>query len=106
MEFGCEDGAQNTAVEHKLRLVNLCKTVLAAYKGASGHMVPKMHGFMHLSRSPSFLGNPYFFSTYQDETENGIVAGIGVSVHGLTFYVSVFEKIEVLERDDVLVNGD
>ena len=44
-------------------------------------------------------GNCGFFSTAEDESENGAIARIGVMVHSRTFDISVFERLELTDRD-------
>jgi hypothetical protein len=82
----------------KLELMNHCINHLEAYKLAGGHMVPKHHGFVHLTRSINFSGNPRCTSTYEDESENGIVAAVGVRVHRSTFVKSTFERLELYQE--------
>jgi len=65
------------------------------YKAAGGHMVYKHHGCLHMALSSQFLGNPKHVSTYEDEHENGVVARVGLHVHGLTFAKSIFERLEL-----------
>ena len=85
-------------VSVKLELLDHCINHLVAYKRAGGHMVPKHHGFVHLTRNIIFSGNPRYTSTYEDESENGIIAGIAERVHRSTFVKCTFERLEVHER--------
>ena len=65
------------------------------YKAAGGHLVYKHHGAIHMCLSATEQGNPKTVSTYQDENENGLIAKIGIHVHGSTFAQSVFERLEL-----------
>ena len=79
------------------KLLDHCIISIQAYKAAGGYMVPKHHAFVHLSKEPAFSGNPRFKSTYEDESENGIIAKICTRVHRSTFVTSVFERIQVYD---------
>ena len=59
-------------------------------------MVPKNHSWIHMSFASRFGGNPAFSSTYEDESENGVVAAIGAKAHPHTFAKSVFQRLELL----------
>ena len=78
-------------------LLTCAKNHLACYQAAGGHMVPKHHMMLHLTLSSKISGNPAYFSTYEDEHENGIVAKMCLAAHGLTFHMSTFERLVVLE---------
>ena len=77
------------------RLVDAVVNHVVLYKAAGGHLVHKHHGIVHLALSAEKSGNPKCNSTYEDEHENGIIAQIGLHVHGSTFAKSVFERIEL-----------
>ena len=81
----------------KKKLFNHCICHVQAYRRAGGCMVPKHHGFIHLTRSILFSGNPRFSATYEDESENGVIAAICKKVHRSTMIKSLFEHLEVLE---------
>ena len=68
------------------------------YKAAGGYLVYKHHSFIHMAQSAERLGNPKTVSTYEDESENGIIAKIGLVVHGSTFAKSVFERLFLQDR--------
>ena len=68
------------------------------YKAARGHLVYKHHSWIHMALSAKHVGNPKTVSTYEDEAENGIIAKIGVAVHGSTFAKSMFERLELQDR--------
>ena len=82
----------------KLRLMHLCLHHNQLYGLAGGHYVHKHHIFVHLTAQVCFSGNPAATSTYEDESENGVIAGIGAVAHPLTWTRSVFERLEVLDN--------
>ena len=43
-------------------------------------------------------GNPKYYSTYEDESENGIVASIGRASHMATFAFTVLQREIAAER--------
>ena len=81
------------------RLFTLALNHVAIYKSAGGHLVHKHHAFVHLSQKVASAGNCGFFSTAEDESENGVIARVGVMVHSRTFDISVFERLELADRD-------
>ena len=82
-------------------LMDNCINFLECYRLAGGPMVPKCHGFVHLTQSACLSGNPAYTSTAQDESDNGICKAVAERVHGLTWISSVFERLEVLELLEV-----
>lgn len=78
-------------------LLDLARTHILKYQQAGCHMVYKHHALIHLIRSSGFHGNPCFFSTYQDETENGDCAKICGSVHVDKFSEATLGKLLLLE---------
>ena len=66
-----------------------------SYKAAGGHEVPKFHSFIHMTYGIGFMGNPAYYSTYEDESENGLVARIGRSTSMCQFSFSVLVKLHV-----------
>ena len=77
------------------RLFDLGNLHVQLYKKAGCRMVPKHHVFMHTNASTPEHGSPKWYSTYEDESENGLVARTLRSVHRMTFSLSFFEKVEV-----------
>jgi hypothetical protein len=76
-------------------LVQAAVNHVTLYKAAGGHLVHKHHGVLHMAVDAGRTGNPRHISTYEDESENGVVAKIGLRCHGLTFAKSVFERLEL-----------
>ena len=77
------------------KLISSMVNHVVLYKAAGGHLVYKHHGAIHMVLLAGFQGNPKSVSTYEDEHENGVVAKIGVRVHGASFSKSVFERLEL-----------
>ena len=98
----CRTEPRNMGIRARLDLMTHAKNHVIAYRRAGGHMVPKHHGFMHLTRGILFSGNPRCTGTYEDEHENGVVAAVALRVHRANFTRSVFERLEVYDH---LVNG-
>ena len=88
---------RNMRVAKKIQLFGHAMSHLQAYKAGGGHMVPKHHGFIHLTKSILTSGNPRFSGTYEDENENGEIADICGKVHRLTMVKSTFERLDVKE---------
>ena len=88
---------RNMRMKSKLALFGHAMSHLQAYKAGGGHMVPKHHGFIHLTKSILTSGNPRFSGTYEDESENGFVADICGKVHRTTMVKSTFERLDVKE---------
>ena len=82
----------------RLALMHHCLNFIRCYQDAGGHMVPKFHGMMHLTREVIRSGSPAYKSTYTDEHENGVVKLVGESAHRCTWTRSIFEKLEVMEE--------
>ena len=73
---------------------------IAAYRMAGGHFVPKMHAGVHQFREQAvFFGNPKCTATWEDESENGLVAGMAKLAHPMTFSLNCFQRIIAGERN-------
>jgi hypothetical protein len=59
--------------------------------------LPKHHCMQHLVKRICFKGNPLSYSTYRDESLNGVIARIAASCHRRTFGMSVHEKYIYLQ---------
>jgi hypothetical protein len=90
-----EEESRCMSFKAKRRLVSAAVNHVSFYKAAGGHLVHKHHGLIHMALSAGRIGNPRCVSTYEDEHENGVVARIGLHVHGSTFAKSVFERLEL-----------
>ena len=88
------DSAQN-------RLLNACITHCVAYQMAGGCCVPKHHWWLHLAHGSGWGGNPKGYSTYGDESENGLVAKQGRFAHPFAFAFAVLRKQVAQERIDL-----
>ena len=45
------------------------------------HPVPKCHVFLHFAHASNFLGNPWFYTTFEDESQNRRLAMIAAGAH-------------------------
>jgi len=76
------------------------KRMIIYYKLAGGHLVPKFHRVLHLVGRMLYHGNPKYYGTWQDESENGMVKNQAVMTHALRFVEGVFERQMVREAID------
>ncbi len=90
-----DDEPRRMSLRSRRLLVEAIKNHVIFYKAAGGHLVSKHHGAIHMALDAGRTGNPKFLSTYEDESENGLIAQIGLHVHGAAFAKSVFERIEL-----------
>ena len=65
-------------MQHYLRFLTL-------YLKAGGVWRPKCHLLLHLIQRAMVQGNPRLYSTYRDESLNGVIAKIARSAHRLTW---------------------
>ena len=82
----------------KIKLMELAINHILCFRNAGGKLVDKHHNMLHLSANSSLHGNPAKYATYMDEYDNGLVAAVGVTCHANTFYESLWEKIETIDR--------
>ena len=61
------------------------KRFLRFYHEAGGSMLPKCHLMFHLIQRSLFKGNPKRYTTYKDESFNGVLARIARSSHRRTW---------------------
>lgn len=71
---------------------------LSFYKKAGGPLVPKCHFMIHLVQRARFKGNPKMYSTYRDESFNGLIAKIARSCHRRTWANAVHWKCHALHQ--------
>ena len=67
------------------------------FKMAGGKLVYKNHGLVHMVYSMNAHGNPAYFSTYEDDHENGEVAIQAKAAHMLRFAFTVLQRSVVQE---------
>ena len=68
--------------------------VLSFWKAYGGYMVPKFHFAWHLVQRADKMGNPRFYWTYADESENRTMSTVAKSLHkGRTFYAAFLQKV-------------
>lgn len=58
---------------------------LRFYSEAGGNLLPKCHLMLHLIQRTLLKGNPKRYSTYRDESFNGVIARIARSCHRRTW---------------------
>ena len=59
-------------------------------------MRPKHHAHFGISRRAQWAGTPLTYSTYRDETLNGLIAGIAKSTHPRKFAARVLKRYWIL----------
>ena len=65
---------------------------------AGGKLRPKHHAVFHMVRKTYYLGNPLCYSTYRDESLNGVIARIARSTHRWSLMRSVHHKFAGLQQ--------
>ena len=79
------------------QMMSLAVGFSVAFRAAGGKYVPKNHAFIHMTKNMTEHGNPAYYSTYQDESENGDDRQIAQAVHISTFNFSVLQRAVVQE---------
>ena len=96
----CKQEQRQMPIGTQIELFSEAINHVVLYKASGSHMVYKHHAFPHLTALSCSHGNPSYFSTYQDESENGLIAKIGEAVHPRTFPISTFERLHLADRLD------
>ena len=68
----------------------------ALMKNAGGKFVPKHHLWAHMVHMAKIAGNPRFYSTFLDETLNGVVASIAQSCHQSQWEKRLFCRLQLM----------
>lgn len=71
---------------------------LTLYEKAGGALVPKCHMMFHLIQRSLSKGNPRYYSTYRDETFNGVLAKVARSCHRRTWFNAIHSKFSMVHR--------
>ncbi len=66
------------------------------YQRANGHIIPKFHLMLHMICRVAGNGNPRFYSTYKDESLNGVIARIARSCHRRFWEFNVHRKFNFM----------
>ena len=66
------------------------------FERANGHVIPKFHLMLHLIARVTRNGNPRFYTTYKDESLNGVVARIAKSCHRRSWEFNVHRKLNFM----------
>ena len=77
--------AQRDLLDHYLNHV-------ASYRAAGGICVPKHHQALYMCIMTHFWGNPKYYTTYPDESENGTAGRVAKRCHPMTFAKSFFQR--------------
>ena len=67
------------------------------FHAAGGILQPKNHALIHMTYNILKHGNPSYYSTYEDEDENGDCRTIGEASHLRTFQFTVLQHCIVKE---------
>lgn len=74
------------------------KRFLSFFLKAGGNHTPKCHFMMRVIQRTQFKGNPRLYSTYRDETFNGLIAKVARSCHRRTWANVVHWKCNALHE--------
>ena len=67
---------------------------LANWSAWGGHMVPKHHMAWHMAQRARQHGNPKYYWTYPDESENRTMSAVAKVLHGgKTFYQAFLQRV-------------
>jgi hypothetical protein len=64
---------------------------------AGAELLPKSHLMFHLVQNSIFKGNPRHYSTYIDESYNGVIARVVRSCHRRGWAMAVYRKLQMTE---------
>ena len=84
-------------LQEQRSMFDLMKQHVVAFVDAGGVAVPKTHEMLHVAWKCRFFGNCRYYSTYEDETANGVAKKICHKCHPRTFAWSFWEKYFVTE---------
>ena len=68
--------------------------------------LPKAHLVYHFLQKASSKGNPRMYSTYVDESYNGVIARICRSVHRRGWALAVYRKLDMMQTMAVAKAGE
>ena len=67
---------------------------LTFWKASGCHLLPKHHFAWHLIERAELHGNPRFYWTYPDESENRLMGEVAHALHGGdTFYTAFLQRV-------------
>ena len=83
----------------RIEMMNSVVTFNTAMINAGVQLAPKNHATIHMAFNAGFMGNPAYYSTYEDEHENGLVASTGRGAHmtPACFSFTTMTKIYVMK---------
>lgn len=79
-------------------LLNNLMLHVQLFERAGGRLTPKHHLMVHCVQRAVYLGNPSKYTTYRDESLNGVIARIATACHASTFYEVVHRKLAVVHQ--------
>ena len=68
------------------------------YDRSGGSYAPKHHLMVHCVQRALYLGNPRAYTTYRDESLNGVIAKIAATCHSAVFAESVHRKVSIVTQ--------
>ena len=84
--------------DQRLKLWGAYMKHLQLYLRAGGCFMPKHHLLIHMIKRVITRGNPKMYSTYKDESLNGVIARIARSCNRSCFGLSVHLKYSLLSQ--------
>ena len=87
--------------DQQLDLFNTFLRHTVLFERAGGILRPKHHLMLHCLRRSGFLGNPRYYTTYRDESLNGVVARIARSTHRWSLMRTCHRKFNGLNSSGV-----
>ena len=80
------------------KLLSLYLRHISLFERAGGDLKPKHHLMVHLWQQTCRHGNPRFYSTYRDESLNGVIARIAKSTHRWSFMDVTHRHYSILQQ--------
>ena len=71
---------------------------LKFYEMAGGPVIPKCHFMLHVIQRSIYKGNPRKYSTYRDESFNGVIAKVARSCHRRTWQNAIHFKCRAVHQ--------
>ena len=100
LEFNAilDNTAQVFTVDENQRLFDAYLKHATLFARGGGRLRPKHHVMFHLAWQVKEKGNPRLFSTYLDESLNGVIAKIARSAHKSCWETMVHRRFAVLQQ--------
>ena len=91
-----QSGKRKTSRGESQKAFNHFTKFLSFYSKAGGPLTPKCHFMLHLIQRTVYKGNPRMYTTYRDESFNGLIAKIARSCHRRTWMNAIHWKCREL----------